>query len=1069
MMKKTVAFSRQRRYPGFRIVLIALGFLFSLQIVQVSASGTPSRQDDKKVVTGTVTDVNTSEVLPGVSIQVKGTTLGVITDIDGRFTIRVSSADILIFSYVGYLDEEVPVGDQTEVTMKMVPDIIGLDEVVVVGYGVQKKKLVTGATVQVKNEDLVKNNVTRIESALQGFTPGMTLIKRSGQPGSDFNITIRGMGSVNGNDPLVLIDGVPGSLTTLNPSDVETVDILKDAASAAIYGSRAGSGVILITTKKGKTGAAQISYDFYYGLSNPAKKVEMLNAQEYGMIMNEAYYNVNPTGKKAPFKQADLDSINSMGNTGTDWQEEAYNKNAPSQSHYLGITGGTEKSSYSLSLSYNSEEGIFDYENKSKFERLGFRINSDHKIRKYLTIGENLTYTHRTRRGLGVTTIYDNFMRGLLQASPLIDAYDSNVYDGFGRSKFVEEIINPIASMHYNYNSINKNDDLIGDIYLEVEIIKGLKFRSDIGATLAFQNNSTANDSFQLTSQTYRSVPEYKQYMSRDLSYNLDNILTYSKSFGKNNVLVMIGSNVQDNRYFNIDGTTQGWLSTDIPILSNVSTIDTTYLKGDFGKGDSRYSYFGRMSYNYGEKYLATVSLRRDASSRFGPNNRVGYFPAVSAGWVVSSEEFMRPLPWLNYFKLRASWGQNGKEPFRSYTYLATLSTFQRNYTYGGRQVGVSPNIMPNPDLKWEASTQTDIGFDARLFESVGFSFDFYKKTSKDWIVPSPVVALTGIAVISNDDPYINGGNVINTGVEFDVSYTENIGALNLDLRANLAYNQNKVTNVPNELINGSTSVLYNGSEEFYRIEEGYPIGYFRGYRTDGLFQSDEEVAGYVNAVGEPLQKGAVSGDVKRIDENGDGTITDDDKVMLGDPNPDFIYGFSMNAMIRGFDFSMNLQGQAGNQVVMCYRAEERFYNNYTTAVLDRWQWNDANSDGIVQEGEGTSKTEPRVTNGNESNRNWRRFSDLYVKDAGFLKIKSVNLGYDFKTVWKKSPLQQLRLYFSVTNLYTFTPYKGLDPEVGYGSYYDASGMLTDAYASGIDIGFYPSARTYLVGLNVKF
>jgi TonB-dependent starch-binding outer membrane protein SusC len=1056
-------------FPGLRMILLLLGFLTSIQMAQASVNDNPSLQGDKKTVTGNVVDANTNEPLPGVSILIKGTTTGTVTDIDGNFTVMVTPEDMLIFSFVGYLDETIEIGDQTIIQLKLVPDVIGLDEVVVVGYGVQKKKLVTGATVQVKNEDLVKNNVTRIESALQGFTPGMTLIKRSGQPGSDFNITIRGLGSVNGNDPLVLIDGVPGSLTTLNPSDVESVDILKDAASAAIYGSRAGSGVILITTKKGKAGTPVISYDFYYGLSNPTKKMDILDAQEYTMILNEGYYNVNPTGKKAPFTKEVYDTLMAMPNKGTDWQDLVTNRNAPSQSHYLGITGGTEKSNYSVSLSYNSEEGIFDFENKSNYERLGFRVNSEHKLKKYLTFGENLTYTHRYRRGLGVTNIYNNFMRSILQASPLIDAYDPNTWDGFGRSKFVEEQINPVASMHYNFNDINKNDDLIGDVYMEVQILKGLKFRSDFGASLAFQNNTTANDSFMLTSQTYRSVPEYKQYMSRDLSYNIDNVLSYSKMFGKHDVLIMIGSNVQDNMYFNIDGTTQGWLSGDIPVLTNVTTIDTTYLKGDYGKGDSRYSYFGRLSYNYSEKYLLTVSLRRDASSRFGPNNRVGYFPAVSAGWVVTSEEFMRPMSWLNYFKVRASWGQNGKEPFRPYQYMATLDNFQRNYTYGGRQVGVSPNVMPNTYLKWEATTQTDIGFDSRLFGILGFAFDYYKKTSKDWIVPAPVPAVTGIALISNEYPYVNAGNVVNTGVEFDLSFTKNIGALNLDFRGNLAYNKNKVTDVPNEEIEGAASVIYNGSDAFYRIKEGYPIGYFYGYKTDGLFQSNDEITNYVNAEGALLQKGAMPGDVKRIDENSDGVINDDDKVMLGNPMPDIIYGLTANAFFHGLDFSINLQGQAGNDVVMCYHDETRFYYNYTTDILNRWQWTDKNNDGIVQEGEGSGNTIPRATNGTETNRNWRRFSDLYVKDAGFLKIKSINLGYDFKTIWKNSPLQQLRLYFSVTNLYTFTKYPGLDPEVGYGSYYDSAGLLKDAYASGIDIGFYPAARTYLVGLNVKF
>ena len=350
----------------------------------------------------------------------------------------------------------------------------------------KRKKLVTGATVQVKNEDLVKSNVNRLESSLQGITPGMVIIKQSGQPGSEYNINIRGLGSVNGSAPLVLIDGVPGNLNILNPSDVESVDILKDAASAAIYGSRAADGVILITTKKGKSGAPQLTYDFYYGISNAPRKVPMLNAQEYAMIMNEAYYNNAPTGKKPPFSETKIDSINSMGNTGTDWQEEAYHKNAPSQSHYLGLTGGNENSTYSVSLSYTSEKGIFDYNNKSSYERMGFRLNSEHKIKKYLKIGENLTYAHRYRRGLGVGNIYDNFMRTILSASPLIDVYDPNETDGFGKSHYIADQVNPIAVMNYNYNGKNRYDDIIGDVYAEIEIIKGLKFRTDFGGGLYF-------------------------------------------------------------------------------------------------------------------------------------------------------------------------------------------------------------------------------------------------------------------------------------------------------------------------------------------------------------------------------------------------------------------------------------------------------------------------------------------------------------------------------------------------------------------------------------------------------
>ncbi len=1076
MMKNLLTGLQQKSMSRCRFIMLFLGFLLSFQLLQGTSHDRVTRQDESKVVTGIVTDASTQEPLPGVSIQIRGTVSGAVTDIDGKYTITVAPTDILVFSYVGYLDEEITVGSQTEINMKMVLDIIGLDEVVVIGYGSLPKRLVTGATTQVKNEDIIKNNTNRLESSLQGLTPGMVIVKKSGQPGSDFNITIRGLGSVNGSTPLVLVDGVPGNLNILNPSDVESVDVLKDAASAAIYGSRAADGVILITTKKGKSGTAQLTYDFYYGISNAPRKVPMLNAQEYAMILNEGYYNIQPTGTKPPFSLAKIDSINNLGHTGTDWQEEAYHKNAPSQSHYLGLTGGNENSTYSVSLSYNQEKGIFDYEDKSSYERLGFRLNSEHKVKKYLKIGENLTYAHRKKRGLGVGNIYDNFLRTLLSASPLIDVYDPATADGFGITHFNIEQVNPIAVMNYYYNDINKYDDIIGNIYAEIEIIKGLKFRTDFGGNLYFTNTTSATDTFHITADNLNKVPDYMQSTARMFGYNFDNVLSYEKAIGNHNILAMIGMNAQDNWFFNMETKANGFLVNPNlePVLSNVAISpdvqgDTITTKGDYGKLDSYYSYFGRLSYNYSNKYLLTLSLRRDGSSRFGKNEHFGYFPAVSAGWVITEEKFMQPATaWLNFLKLRASWGQNGKVPDLSGRHLATVGSTDRNYPFGnGWWTGMSPDVFPNPYLKWETSTQTDIGFDSRFLNSFSMAFDWYRETSKDWIVPKTVPSISGSEGISTIKPYINGGNVTNTGVELELGFTKTLSGVLLNIRANMAYNKNNVTDVPNDLIQGSVSVLYNGCEEFYRVQEGYPIGYFWGYKTDGLFQTEEEVDNYVNAKGQLYQKNAGPGDVRFVNTNGDSIINSNDKVMLGNPHPDFIYGFSLNANFKGFDFSMNIQGVAGNQIVQTYRDESRTYYNYTAEILDRWHWVDANDDGKVDAGEGTSDRIPRI--GSDRNRNWRNFSDLFVKDAGFLKIKSINLGYDFKTLFKGLPLQQLRIYLAATNLLTITKYDGLDPEVGYGSYYDSSGRLVDAYASGIDLGFYPAARTYLIGANVKF
>lgn len=1024
----------------------------------------------ERTITGNVKDVDGAPLI-GVSIVVKGTTTGTVTDLDGNYSITVPGSDAtLVFSYIGYLKEEVIVGEQSVISSTLVQDITSLDEVVVIGYGVQKKKLVTGATVQVKSEDLTRNNVIRLESALQGLTPGMTVVKRSGQPGSDFNIVVRGIGSVNGSSPLVLIDGVPGNINLVNPQDVESVDILKDAASSAIYGSRAADGVILITTKKGKAGETKITYDFSYGISNASKKIDMLNAQQYAQVMNEGYFNVNPTGRRPPFTEAQLNSIlDSTGWTGTDWQEEAYNKNAPSQNHYLGITGGNETSVYSLSLSYNKEEGIFDYNNKSNYERFGFRLNSDHRLKKYLKVGENLTFTHRTRRGLGVSNIYNNFMRGILQASPLIDVYDSRFSDGFGRSVLPSaDIINPIADMAHNYNEILRSDDVVGNIYAELEIIKGLKLRTDFGATLHFQNNSNARDSFTLAPTIRLQVPEYRAYMRRDLGYNWDNVLSYDKTMGNHNFTFLVGTNIQDNWYFYIDARADGYLSNEAPVLTNVTTALRDSALGDFGKGDGRYSYFGRVIYNYNEKYLAEVQFRRDASSRFGQNNRYGNFPSFSVGWIASNENFLQSADWLNQLKFRASWGRNGKEPFIPYAFLATVSTSQGSLTRGyGGELGVSPNIAPNPNLKWEAAEDFNIGFDSRFLDGFMFNFDFYSKKSKDWIVESPVAGISGQAAISTTNPLINGGNIRNTGVEFELGYTKRISDILIDLGVNIAYNNNEVLSVPNDEINGNVSVLYNGSPTFYKVEAGYPIGYFWGYKTDGIFQSVEDVQNHKGSNGDVLQTGAQPGDVRRVNTNGDSILNEDDKVMLGNPHPDVVYGFNLALAYKGFDFSMNWQGQTGNQIVSTYRDESRSFYNYTTDILNAWG-HDRNGNGTVDPDE-MSNTEPRITNGQERNQNWRQFSDLYVHDAGFLRLKSISIGYDFKALLKNAPVERFKLYVSAVNLITLTKYPGLDPENGYAQYYDSSGVLRDAYASGVDIGFYPSPRTYMVGLNVTF
>jgi len=1019
----------------------------------------------ERVVTGVVLDESNTPI-PGASVIIKGTTTGGLSDIDGKFSLKVpGSESIIVISYVGYETQEISAGQQTSINITLKEKATELDQIVVVGYGVQKKKLVTGATVQVSDKDIDKNHVTRIESALQGITPGMVIVKQNGQPGSDYNINIRGLGSPNGNTPLVLIDGVPGSLNTLNPEDIERVDVLKDAASAAIYGSRGGAGVILVTMKKGKSGEAVVSFDSYFGVSNLAKKVDLLNAKQYATILNEAQLNQFPktTPDKMHFSQKTIDTLGA----GTDWLGIVTNKNAPSRNYHLGINGGNDKTSYNMSLSYTSEEGILDYENKSDYERLGLVLNTNHKVKSYLKIGENVSYTHRSSKALGNGNMYGNFLFNILSANPIIPLHGPTpYYNGFGVSTLDSNQTNPVAGLHYNNNAITNNDDIIGDVYAEIQITKGLKFRSDFGGTLGFKTTQDHTDTFQISGSAYQTIPDFKQSMERNFFYNFDNVLTWEKDFGKHNVVLMVGTNAQDNWFFKVDDEVQGFQSNVAPVLTNVTTLDTVIkVNGDYGKGDSRYSYFGRLDYNYDQKYMATGTLRRDVSSRFGPNNRVGYFPSVSAGWAISKESFMEPMnSWLDFFKLRASWGKNGTEPTIPYRYLATVASSSRYYTFGGtKQTGTSPDKMANPNLKWEAQTQTDIGFDSKFLKNFSFSFDWYNKTATDWIVPKPVAGIFGIEGISTTNPFVNGGDVINKGVEFELDYAKRFGDFDLDVKASFAYNKNKVTNVPDSLIRGSISVLYNGSEELYRVQEGYPLGYFWGYKTNGIFQDTAQINHYTYtnpATGKTklIQPGAKPGDVIFQDLNHDGKIDQLDKTQIGDPNPHYVYGLNIGTSYKGFDFSVNLQGVAGNSIVQSYRSLDAQLSNYTTEILGRWT------------GPGTSNRIPRVTENGEANKNWRNFSDLSVQDGSYLRVKSVSLGYDLKrSILKNTPVQQFRIYISAINLLTFTKYNGFDPEIGYGSSYDSNGNLVDAYASGIDLGNYPSARTYMIGINLKF
>lgn len=1004
-------------------------------------------QDAKQKITGTVVGANDLQPLPGVGIKIKGTSLGTATDINGLFNIEAKTGDILIFTYIGYDAQQVTVGQSNTIKIKLAPISQALNEVIVVGFGTQKKKVVTGATVHVSTENLNENHVVSVAQALQGQVAGVQVTSTSGQPGDQLKFVVRGIGTNGDSTPLYIVDGVPtGDISYINPNDVESVDVLKDAASTAIYGVEAANGVVMINTKKGKAGKMQVTLDSYYGIQNPAKKLDMLDAHQYGIIMNEAAINSG----KAPFFT--LDQLNQLG-SGTDWQKAATNKNAPMQSYNIGLTGGNDFSVFSSSLSYQKQQGIIGLHGQSSYERASFRINSDHKVYKdYIHAGENLTYSHATQGGIGTGNIYGNSIRGLLNTDPLFPVYNAD--GSYGKPTFSANEFNPVALMDYTNNNQTITDRIVGDVYVQATFLKDFKFRSDYGLDLSYNSNQSFTPVYTLATNIFNATSIARQGLSRGMTWNFDNTLTYQKQLGKHNITALVGTTSRAITGFYVNASIQNLLT---PSLYNAVINDGQDLASVKANGDAPRStlesYFGRLLYNYDEKYLFTATLRKDgAGGKFGANNRYGYFPSVSAGWVATNEDFLKRVNWLNFLKIRASWGQNGNDKIPNFQYLATVSSANKSYYFGGttagttQSIGTSPDNIANPNLQWETSQQTDIGFDATVFRNLIINFDYYDKQTKNWLTNPPIPALVGTGA-----PFINGGNIQNKGIEVALNYNHTFGKVYTAIGANAAFNQSKVLSIPNQdgIIHPSYGgVLGSNIDEYFRMQTGYPVGYFYGLKTAGIFQNQAEINAYTQN-GVPIQPGAKPGDVKFVDLDGNGRIDANDKTQVGNPNPKATYGFNLNARYKGFDISVLLNGVYGNQVVDGTRSYESFYNNYTTAVLGRWT------------GEGTSNSLPRVTMNDEANNNWGRFSDLYVHNASFLRVKTVNIGYDFKQgVFKNLPLQQLRLYVSGTNLYTFTKYRGLDPEIGYG---------IDSWSSGTDLGYYPQPRTFIMGLSVKF
>lgn len=1017
-------------------------------------------------VKGTVRDM-AGESLPGVNVVVKGTTVGTVTSIDGEYSINISGEnDVLVFSFIGYLEEQVTVGNQAIIDVVLRSDVMQLDEVVAIGYGVQKKSLNTGANLNVKGDDIQKMNTSRPIDALQGMSPGVSIQQSNGLPGAETKVYIRGIGTVGNAKPLYIVDGVSSSnIDHLAPSEIESIDVLKDAASAAIYGSRAANGVILVTTKKGNFNQKPvISYDFYNGWQSVYKEPELLNAQQYIEIMNEA--NENSGGKAFDFAKTvpNWDKIESGEWTGTNWFNEMLTEDAQVQNHSLSIIGGSDRSTYSMSFGYLKDVGILGPQGNNEYQRISARLNTEHVIiksnnRTILKVGENFSYTNTKNPTFRTGNIYWNDLHNALVTHPLLPMYAEDetdpAYPYHYAIAWSSADVNPIALLEYNGKyTENTNNSLLGNVYAELEPVKNLKIRSSYGITAGFGSSRQFIPPYDLSSRTTAPNDQVNQSMYQNFTWTLSNTASYSANFADHNITAVVGNELMKNQMnLSMSGKNEISLFGDFEhaYLSNVVAIDPTYttLSGRDDYGESLISYFGRVSYSFKEKYLLTALVRADGSSNFAAGNRWGTFPSFSAGWVVSNESFMSDVAAINFMKLRASWGQNGNKDIDKFQYLSSLSYDLSNYYFGPDKTiqhsGAYPARVPNPDVSWETSEQINFGADVYLLDSrLQANIDWYRKDTRDWLVKAPALATNGTAA-----PFINGGSIRNQGVELILSWNEKKGDFRYGITATLAHNKNEVIDIANDekIIHGATNVLSQGTSEIYRAAVGYPIGYFWGYETNGVIQNEEEAAAWLTPEGEPYFKDIVPGDLRFVDQNSDGEIDDLDKVMIGDPNPDYIFGLQFNTEYKGFSFLINTNGKVGHQIAKSYRSfADGARQNYTTDVYNRWH------------GEGTSDKYPRLTF--KSHRNMTNLSDIYIEDADFLKISNITIGYDFKELFNQLPFGELRVYFSAKNIYTFTNYSGMDPEVGY---------APNPWASGIDLGLYPSSKTYMFGVNIKF
>ena len=1009
-------------------------------------------------VTGKVTSRVNNEPLPGATVTIKGTSSATVTDENGRYTITVpQQGSVLSVSYAGMEVQEVTVNQAGAIDFSLIATSSSLNEVVVVGYGTQRRAAVTGAISSVKAEQLATVSSARIDQALQGRTAGVMVMPISGAPGAGLRIRIRGTGSNAGSDPLYIVDGVrTGGIDNLDPSEIASIEVLKDAASAAIYGSSAANGVVLITTKTGKRNSSEINYSFQYGQQSVGKLPKMMNAQQYQQYLQEAGTPGRPT-------LADLATVQGGG---TDWFDALFQE-APLMRHSITFNGGTDRSTFLINGTYFTQEGIVGGD-KSKFNRYTVRINADQRLKPWLNIGERLSYANISRRGISENTEFGSVIGSALALDPLtpitytgalsaraqaaLAAGRSLVRDAngnyYGISNYIfGEYGNPLARIETAQGNLNQHK-VEGNIFMDIEPLKGLKFTSRFGIDGAFQREHSWTPTFWFSDESLNTQAGGADWQNNWFNWQWENFANYQTKFGDHNLGVTAGTSLNQFTWNYLGGTYSGLFKEDNLFSYADAVPDLQDRIGSNANKNALLSYFGRASYNFAGKYFLEGTVRRDAASVFAEGHQWGTFPAVSAGWVVSNENFYTSVAdRINHLKLRASWGRNGSTSNVGIgQWQALVNIINPGYPdlNGNFLIGAAPSALSYPELTWETSEQVNIGADFSFFrDRLSLTVDRYKKTTKDLLTPGGPAVPAFIGATLN---VINAGEIVNKGWEFDLSFRNRQGSANgfkYEFGVNFSTLKNRVTEISeftNELGGAGVGTGWNAS--VFKI--GLPVWSFRGYQTDGIFQTQDEVNAYLSKSG-ITGYNPKPGEPIVVDVNGDKQISTADQTFIGSPHPDYIFGARANVGFKGFDLLVFAQGQAGNEVLMGFNRTDRptanrpafFYNNRWTGPGSTNSWFAANTSNQF------------IYN-----------SDLMVFDGSYLRLRQLQLGYTLpQSVADKARIKNARLYISLDDFFTFTKYPGLDPEGGSGG----------ANSIGIDRGVYPLSRKAMLGLSLNF